>query len=462
MSDATKPASRRRAGVAVLLCTCLFFLGTADQLLGLRILGVNLRIANLVLAAGLAAWILTRAAGSSNDLAALAMAWLPFVALYGLAALTSNTPWLSLLKLGWFAFNFLTAYTWCRLFDPRDLACGYFSAYLVVCAVLVIDFTAGFARGPDFMIGFGQPNDLIAGQILYRPHAFYYEPSYAASGIGLAMLLALTPLGSSAATLSTTFVVVGLVALAVTMSRSGWLFGVVATAALILFGKVRTSVISARNMLVMSALVAILSAALFAQEANRTRFWALLHSLGWQQTVERVCPILRDHVAFLGLRCLSAEERLRSIGRPRDAVPEHTSEGQRLSSLKEGITRVKERPLLGDGVTRGKHRLIEPTVSNTWLELAVEGGLLSLFAFVWGLGFTLHRWRVFSPENRAIAIVLVLYFLVAWPFLQTFPRLDQWLSFWVALTFASVRTRISTNAPAALGTTALPASTGDA
>jgi hypothetical protein len=131
-----------------------------------------------------------------------------------------------------------------------------------------------------------------------------------------------------------------------------------------------------------------------------------------------------------------------------DVIPEQTSEGQRLTSLKDSLASVVAHPLLGSGVTRGKDRLIGPSASNVWLEMAVKGGILPVAAFVWGLGFTLHRWRVFRPENRAIAIVLLLYFAVAWQFLQTFPRLDQWLSFWVALTFAAEWTRTSREATA--------------
>lgn len=456
MTGASTQASRYRAPVAMLLCAVLFFLGTADLFFSLRVLGVNVRIANLLLAAGLATWLLTRRADATRDIAALAIGWLPFLALYGLAAVASDTPWLGLLKLSWFAFNVLTAFAWCRLFAPRDLVRGYFAAFLAVSAVIVVDFASGFTRGPSSMIGFGQPNDLIAGQILYRPHAFYYEPSYAASGIALAWALALTPMGQVTATLATMLIGVGLLALVVTLSRTGWLYAVVVTMALLLFGRVAAgSAIRWRKVLWTLAVTALVGAALLVSEQNRSGFAALLQSLGWQQTVERICPIVRDQVAFLDLQCSSSEERLRSIGRLRDAIPEQTSEGQRLASLKEAIADVTARPLLGGGVTRGEHRLIEPTASNMWLEIAIEGGLLSVAAFVWGLAYALHRWRAFRPENRAIAIVLLLYFVVAWQFLQTFPRLDQWLSFWVALTFSAQQTRSSLEARASDATGAM-------
>lgn len=435
---------------ATLACAILFFLGTADQVFALRIEGVNVRIANLLLAAGLVTWLWTRRIGSMRDVAALLIAWLPFVALYGAAAVASDAPWVTLLKLLWFAFNFAAAFAWCRLFDPRDVVRGYFAAFLVVSAVIAVDFMSGFTRGPQYMIGFGQPNDLIAGQVVYRPHAFYYEPSYAASGVAVAWALALTPMGRTATTLSTMLIPLGLVALVVTMSRTGWLYAIAATVAWLLFrqgGAGSTPRLSWRKVAATLAVTALVCAALLAPEQNRARFMTLLQTLGWQQTLERICPILRDHVAFLDVQCLSPDERLAAVGRSRDAVPEQTSEGQRLASMKESLTSIAASPLLGKGVTRGDQRLIEPTASNVWLELAVEGGVLALAAFIWGLGFTLNHWRVFRPENRLLAIVLVLYFLVAWPFLQTFPRLDQWLTFWVALTFASSRLPVSGNDP---------------
>ncbi len=73
-------------------------------------------------------------------------------------------------------------------------------------------------------------------------------------------------------------------------------------------------------------------------------------------------------------------------------------------------------------------------MANTWLELGVEGGVLALLAFAWGLLATLYQWERLTWENRAVGTVLVLYFLLSWQFVQTFPRLDQWLSFWMALT----------------------------
>ena len=45
---------------------------------------------------------------------------------------------------------------------------------------------SGFTRGTDYMIGYAQENNMVSGMLLYRPHAFYYEPSFAAGGLALA------------------------------------------------------------------------------------------------------------------------------------------------------------------------------------------------------------------------------------------------------------------------------------
>lgn len=428
-------------GLATLLCAVLVFLSTADRFFALRVHGINARVADVMLAVGLVTWLVARKADVKASFSSLATAWAPFVAVYAVAAVTSATPGLGLLKLAWFAFNMLTAFAWCRLFDARALARGLCAAFLVVSAIIVVDFATGFTRGPEHMIGYGQPNDLVPGQILYRPHAFYYEPSYAASGVSLAWALALTPLGAAAGALSTMLLGVGLAAVVATLSRTGWLYVGVVCVALLAFGAAGGSAfrIGWRKALLALAVATLICLALAASAGSRTQLATLLHTLGWQQTVERVCPIVRDRVGFLDLQCQSGEERRRSMSRLRDVVPKDTGEGQRLTSLENAIALVKADPLLGSGVTPGEHRLLESRASNVWLELAIEGGVLSVVAFAWGLGYALYRWRVFRPENGAIAIVLVAYFGVAWQFLQTFPRLDQWLTFWIALAFALQR-----------------------
>jgi hypothetical protein len=179
---------------------------------------------------------------------------------------------------------------------------------------------------------------------------------------------------------------------------------------------------------------ALVVSAVLVSDTTGSRFGRLVDALGVESTFERVCPLVRDGVRWLGLRCDASDAALRSAG---VHAAEQSSEGQRIVDAGHAVSRVAERPLLGHGVARGAARLIEPTAKNVWLELAVEGGLLSAAAFAWGLAFTMRQHHAFGAGQRLVGSVLLLYFAVAWPFLQTFPRLDQWLAFWAALTFTS-------------------------
>ncbi|HVE48322.1 MAG TPA: O-antigen ligase family protein [Casimicrobiaceae bacterium] len=429
---------RHRSALATLVCAIAIFLATADQAFGTRLLGINLRVANVILGLALVAW-LVRHRGPRNEVSSLLVAWTPFIIVFALAALLSPHPALGAVKLGWFAFNFFAAYAFVCLFRPTESTRGFFAAFVAVSAIVAIDFLIGFTRGPSAMIGFGQPNDLVPGTILYRPHAFYYEPSYAASGIALAWALALTRMAVVAPALATVLVGLGLVALAATLSRTGWLYAVVtAIALLILSRRAAIDALREHRKRVIAALAIIVAVAItmLAPEANRARASALLRTLGVSQTFERICPIVRDTFSA-SLACLSDEARKRVMTRPSDIVPEQTGEGQRITQLRESVARIAANPLLGHGVTPGRTRLIEPVTSNVWLEIATEGGLLSATAFAFGLVMTMIRWRAFEGPNRSIAVALILYFVVAWPFLQTFPRLDTWVALWIALAFAA-------------------------
>jgi hypothetical protein len=163
----------------------------------------------------------------------MALGWLPFIAVYALAAATS-AHWLpTMVKLGWFAFSFFTAYAWTTLFDHRDVTRAYFLSYVAIAAIIVIDFVNGFSRGPDHMIGFGQANDMVNGILVFRPHAFYYEPSFAASSLALAWALAMTRMRDAGPNVATGLAVAGGVGLLVMTSRTGWLFATIAALALL-------------------------------------------------------------------------------------------------------------------------------------------------------------------------------------------------------------------------------------
>ena len=430
----------RRASVALptVVCAIVSFLASADRLFTIRTDAVNVRFAAVVLLVASAVFAVTRGRKSSDDIRALTIAWLPFVAMYTLAAATSEAPVPGMLKLGWFAFDFFVAFAAIALFDARDVARGYFLSYLVVASIIAIDFVSGFTRGPDYMIGYAQENNMVSGMLLFRPHAFYYEPSFAAGGLAFAWALALTRMRDAAPKLASALVVVGAIALVVMTSRIGWIFASVAAAAVVAFRcrerSLRLSSLARASYPIV--LIASILAGVIAFSDKRDAFGALVGRLGFAQAFERVCPLLADHFA-VDIQCLSGDARREYLGEAQPLNAYETTEGARLVGLRTTLATIAQHPWLGVGVGHGSDRFIAPPMAaNLWLEVALEGGLMTLMAFAFGVTLTLWRWGMFEARNRDIVIVLALWLLIVWQFMQTFPRLDLWIAFWVVLVWA--------------------------
>jgi O-antigen ligase len=277
---------------------------------------------------------------------------------------------------------------------------------------------------------------MVPGMLLFRPHAFYYEPSFAAGGLALAWALALTRMRDAAPNVASALVIVGAIALLVMTSRTGWLYAAVAGLAVLVF---RVCVqrprprVSLTNAMIAGAVGIALLFAIFGSADKREAAGGLFDRLGFAQAFERVCPRVAEQFR-LNVRCLSGDERRRFLGEGQPFDPDETTEGLRLVALRATVETMAQHPLLGVGVSPGSDRLIAaPVVANLWLELALEGGVLSLLAFVFGITFTMWRLRAFEPRHRDIMIVLGLWLLIAWQFIQTFPRLDLWIAFWVIL-----------------------------
>jgi len=425
-----------RAAVAIpsVVCAVVFFLASADRYFTLRTDAVNVRFAVVALLVAIAVFALTRGRKSSADIRTLAIAWLPFVATYMLAAAISQDPAPALLKLAWFVFDFVAAFAVTALFDARDVVHGYFLSYLVIATIIVVDFMSGFTSGTDYMIGFGQKSAMVPGMLLYRPHAFYYEPSFAASGLGLAWALALTRMGDAAPKVASALVAVGANAIVVMTSRIGWLYSVLAAAAVLVFRfRERTLRLSSlARASIPTVLIAGVLWGVIAFSDKREGFDGMLYRLGFAQAFERVCPLIAAQFSA-DLGCLEGDARRKYLGeRQFDAA--ETTEGLRLIAMQAAVATIAEHPWLGIGVGRGPDRFIAaPWVINVWLEVAVEGGLLSLIAFGFGVTFTSWRWGLFTARNRDVMIVFALWLLIVWQFIQTFPRLDLWIAFWVVL-----------------------------
>ena len=280
-----------------------------------------MRFASFALVAGFVVWALTRARKSGADIRALSIGWLPFIALYALAAATSDTSAPAMLKIAWFAFNFIVAYAAIALFDARDVVRGYFLAYLVIALIITIDFMTGFTRGPEYMIGYGQPNDMVPGMLLFRPHAFYYEPSFAASGLALAWALALTRMRDAAPNVASALVIVGAIALLVMTSRTGWLYAAVAGLAVLVFRVcVRRPLprVSLKHAAIATVAGIALLFVILGFSDKREAASALLDRLGFAHTFERICPRVAETFALR--YSLPVWQRAPPISRRRSAV----------------------------------------------------------------------------------------------------------------------------------------------
>ena len=433
----TRATPFRRAAVALptVACAIVFFLASADRLFTIHTDAVNVRLAAVVLLIASAVFAVTRGRKSNDDIRALTIAWLPFVAMYALAAATSEAPVPGMLKLGWFVFDFSVAFAAIALFDARDVARGYFLSYLVVASIIAIDFVSGFTRGTDYMIGYAQENNMVPGMLLFRPHAFYYEPSFAAGGLAFAWALALTRMRDAAPKLASALVVVGAIALVVMTSRVGWIYASVAAGAVLALRcrerSLRLSSLARASIPIVLIVGAL--AGVIAFSDKRDAFGALVGRLGFAQAFERACPLIADHFAA-DIQCLSGDARREYLGEAQPYDAYQTTEGARLFTLRMTVATIAQHPWLGVGVARGSDRFIAPpTVADLWLEVALEGGLTTLVAFAFGVMFTSWRWGVFEARNRDIMFVLALWLLIVWQFSQTFPRLDLWIAFWVVL-----------------------------
>ena len=417
------------------VCAIVFFLASADRLFTIRTDAVNVRLAAVVLLAAFAVFAVTRRRKSNDDIRALTIAWLPFVAMYALAAATSQASAPAMLKLGWFAFDFLVVFAAIALFDARDVARGYFLSYLVIASIIAIDFVTGFTRGTDHMIGYGQANDMVPGMLLFRPHAFYYEPSFAASGLALAWALALTRMRDAAPKLASALVVVGAIALVVMTSRIGWLYAPLAAAAVLVF-RYRERTLRLLSLARVSIPILLIVGVLWGVMAfsdKRDAIGGLVGRLGFAQAFERVCPLIADairgrHSMPLG-RCASRVSRRRpALHRRRNdrrTTTCRTAHGRGDDRAASMAWRWRQ--------SRDDRFIAAPPVANLWVEVALEGGLVTLLAFVFGVTFTLWRWGMFEARHRDIMIVFALWLLIVWQFIQTFPRLDLWIAFWVVL-----------------------------
>jgi O-antigen ligase len=240
---------------------------------------------------------------------------------------------------------------------------------------------------------------------IYRPCAFYYEPNYAACALAFSLSLVLFQEKGE-------------------RWFSGWAPGLV-TAAVVLT--------SSRGGILGCAftLGALLLASFFKPLADKrivilkTIFFSGL-CLGLVLLSDGGRRYLGYLVGPLGPGTIKL-----------NAVLPHTSEGDRVISLNQGIQSLKEHPWLGQGYqpVAGIEGLVTRTL-NTWVEIGMESGLLGLMAFLFAVGSIAWRCLDFRENQAASVIACVAWtvqFGINYNLAPTFPRLDYWLLFFFSI-----------------------------
>lgn len=399
---------------AVIGLGVLVFLCSSDLVFAERIAGVNIRWGQLALlaVAGVVQWReLSRGVRPVVDRLG-ASAWLVFFLAYFLAALAAPDTPRTLLKLAWGVLNVALAARLCLSGIPaRTLLSGFALASVCMAFIVWVDAIATQWLGQLPAIGFAQQSMIFEGRWILRPHAFHYEPSFVGAALAFATPVMIAVPGWKGVAASS------LVASAVvlTSSRTG-ILGVVVGSMVYLVLSLRRPVRTELRRVAVAVVGMCLMLGAFALHPEGTRFMRFIAGpLGPAHEVARI-------------------ER---------------SESDRLGNAVRAVGAFRENPLLGRGVVAGRDRAIGTQTYNVWLEIGVESGLVGLLSFATAIAATI-AWAVRRGATpHWLWAAWVIHLVVNFNFTQSFPRLDYWLWFFLAIRLAREHGRAHdiTNAP---------------
>jgi hypothetical protein len=421
---------------AVLFFAALFFLCSADRFFAVRIFDLNFRYGQFLLLACVLPlfwnWVSNPRSFQKNIGPNLIILkhWIPFALFYAIACTLALDPQRSFLKFFWMLFNiggaallFLSGRYGKSLLE--GVYYGILAIAFTICAQFIILYWPGvlpmasgntsfrltvFPNYSDFFLGYVQPSGEFGATKIFRPHAYYYEPSYAGCAMALAYLLSL----------------------AYALSQGGFKIKYILASALVLGAAFMTS---SRTAIIASSfsLLMVLSAGLWKK--NRAIFrgaFSLLLAAVLLLSVLLVSGRARDYLGFVigPLGFSSVTYRISDSG---------SSEGWRVANMIQSVKLWKDHPLIGMGVPPIPENKNLPglglTSENMWLEIGIESGLLGFLAFIYAIFKTLHTF-LWANKNREIVILvsaaLTAHFLVSMNLTSTFPRLDYWLLFFFA------------------------------
>ncbi len=425
--------------------TLLFFLGSADAVFATRVHQMNFRWGQLLLMAGvlLISGRLLRLLRTNTEerriLIEMLGPWLLFFAVYGFCGVRAGSGSVSLVKLAWGVFNIGGALLLSIEGNRRRAALteGFTVACMLLSTVILVDAVALYwAELPGGILGLSQQSYPFEGILPQRPHAFYYEPSYAG-----AMLAFATPL---------------LFVSAATLPRSVQILAPALSVTAVMLTSARTGVLGVGVACVVMALWA-------AWQRQRALLVAMVRSLGMAVLILAIFfgpPRARIYLHLiagpLGFAMIYQRLFLPPPATVKGAVEAEvapkfnarSSEGARMTHIATGLDRWRESLLFGWGVNDGAvranragegDRSIHTTAQNTWIEVALESGLAGLLTFLLAIGLNIRTgWRRLPAAMPAGVLVAawVTHFAVNLNLTQTFPRLDYWLLFFCSIRMA--------------------------
>lgn len=418
---------------AAVFVAVLFFLCSADQFFTTRLFGFNFRWGQILLALWAIATVLRRSQDRealqeiSTSARVFISTWGPFFAAYTLAAFLSPQTAATLIKAGWGLFNIgLAFFFFSGIVPDSSLKKGMkwgiaaIAAFLWTQALAVYwghwfqNLSYGMPSIPliihtgfgDLPLGFAQPDYSFLIDHMVRPNAFYYEPSYAGCALGFALPLLIFSILPAPTWQKVLLPALVWTSIILTTSRSGLLD-------LFLFLGMGMAVL------------------LVHRERENLKNGARVILIGTLfLTLFLISPFADDYLGtFLGVK---GPDTLAHLSQPQK------SEGGRIQNIRDAVTYWKEHAILGNGAQRDPATgHIETQTMNTWLEIAVESGILGLTGLLFAVGSTVRAaWnhgKRLGNLKWVLCVAWIIHFGVNLNLTQTFPRLDYWLLFFFSI-----------------------------
>lgn len=420
--------------LSVFFFAALFFLCSADLFLAVRIRDFNFRFGQILILI-VAVAVITRLLRTPRKdwfeiepHLRILKNWGPFLLAYALAvALSQDLPH-GFLKLGWAVFNIGGAALVClnnRRWNP--LKKGLFLGIAAIALVIWVQFIAIYLLGAfttvsqtpagwsfiqlsGIFIGYAQDAGHLGSVIIFRPHAFFYEPSYAGCALTLAFPLCLSIGLEEKNSFIRSILIPALVLGAAWMTSS------------------RSAILgTSLSMLMIFLGGAFLKKKKLLKNASKILFIALL-LLGFLALSSKA----RDYFGFF----TGISEPSKLALRVEDP---NSSEGWRWANVLNSLRLWKDHPLFGMGVPplSGDKRIhgLGQTSESMWLEVGVESGLLGFLTFAFGILKTMTdaiRGSTCEVTVLLVAAALAAHLIISMNLTSTFPRLDYWLLFFFA------------------------------